>query len=203
MPQTHLHWHHHPVQQSQRAAMKGQRAFVLWFTGLSGSGKSSIAGAVECLLAERGKHTYLLDGDNIRYGLCADLGFSAADRTEHIRRVGEVASLMVDAGLIVLAAFISPERAQRENVRQRLPAGQFIEVFVDVPLPVCESRDVKGLYQKARAGLIADFTGVHSGYEAPENPEIVIRNHQIDIDAAAAQVLEYLQREGYLDRPDT
>ena len=145
-------WHAHPVTQQQREQHHGHRGVVLWFTGLSGSGKSTVAGALEEALHERGVSTYLLDGDNVRHGLCSDLGFSDEDRKENIRRVGEVARLMVDAGLVVLTAFISPHRAERQMVRERLGEGRFIEVFVDTPLAICEARDPKGLYKKARAG---------------------------------------------------
>uniref|UniRef100_UPI00068630EE adenylyl-sulfate kinase n=1 Tax=Oceanobacter kriegii TaxID=64972 RepID=UPI00068630EE len=178
--------------------MKKQRPCLLWFTGLSGSGKSTIAGAVESILAERLHHTYLMDGDNVRHRLCGDLGFSEDDRIENIRRVGEVANLMVDAGLIVLTAFISPFRSNREMVREMLGDGEFIEVHIDTPIEVCEGRDPKGLYQKARAGLIKDFTGIDSPYEAPDNAEIRIVNHNISVKEAAQQVIDYLDRHGYL-----
>lgn len=191
-------WHEHPVDKSIRSFMKKQRPCLLWFTGLSGSGKSTIAGAVESKLAERLQHTYLMDGDNVRHGLCGDLAFSEDDRNENIRRVGEVSNLMVDAGLIVLTAFISPFKVNREVVRGMLKEGEFIEVFIDTPIAECEKRDPKGLYKKARAGEIKDFTGIDSPYEAPENPEITIKNVNVSIDDAANEVIEYLDTRGYL-----
>ncbi|MEG1653014.1 MAG: adenylyl-sulfate kinase, partial [Hafnia sp.] len=163
-------WHEHAVRREDREKLHGHQGAVLWFTGLSGSGKSSIAGALEQALHQIGVSTYLLDGDNVRHGLSRDLGFSDGDRVENIRRVGEVAKLMQDAGLIVLSAFISPHRHERQLVRELLPEGRFIEVFVDTPLAVCEQRDPKGLYKKARAGEIKNFTGISSAYEAPEQP---------------------------------
>ncbi|EIA3184103.1 TPA: adenylyl-sulfate kinase [Vibrio parahaemolyticus] len=165
-------WHQHTVDKLFRAELKKQKPAVLWFTGLSGAGKSTVAGALENRLAELGYHTYLLDGDNVRHGLCSDLGFSEQDRRENIRRIGELAKLMADAGLIVLSAFISPHRAERQLVRDLLPEGEFIEVFVNASLEVCEGRDPKGLYKKARAGEIPNFTGIDSEYQAPINPEI-------------------------------
>lgn len=198
MKDENIVWHNHEVDKSIRSYMKKQRPCLLWFTGLSGSGKSTIAGAVESLLAERLQHTYLMDGDNVRHRLCGDLGFSEKDRVENIRRVGEVSHLMVDAGLIVLTAFISPFRSNREMVRNMLDPGEFIEVFIDTPIDICETRDPKGLYKKARAGKIKDFTGIDSPYEKPDNPEIVIRNYNISIQSAAQQVIDYLDSHGYL-----
>lgn len=168
-------WHQHVVTKSERAGLKKQQPVVLWFTGLSGAGKSTVAGALETELVSLGYHTYLLDGDNVRHGLCRDLGFSEQDRRENIRRVGELAKLMADAGLIVLSAFISPHREERALVRDLLPDGEFMEVFVDASLEVCESRDPKGLYKKARAGEIPNFTGIDSEYEAPLNAEIHLK----------------------------
>ncbi len=165
-------WHQHSVDKNLRAELKQQTPAVLWFTGLSGAGKSTIAGALETRLAQLGYHTYLLDGDNVRHGLCSDLGFSEQDRRENIRRIGELAKLMADAGLIVLTAFISPHRAERQLVRDLLPESEFMEVYVNTSLEVCEQRDPKGLYKKARAGEIANFTGIDSAYEAPLEPEI-------------------------------
>lgn len=165
-------WHAHQIDKAFRSQQKKQQPCVLWFTGLSGAGKSTVAGALETRLAELGFHTYLLDGDNIRHGLCKDLGFSTEDRRENIRRISEVAKLMADAGLIVLSAFISPHRQERQLVRDMLPSGEFLEVFVDTPLEECEKRDPKGLYKKARAGQIKHFTGIDSEYEKPEAPEI-------------------------------
>lgn len=158
-------WHHHMVDKNSRAELKQQKPAVLWFTGLSGSGKSTLAGALEQALASKGYHTYLLDGDNVRHGLCQDLGFSDADRKENIRRVGELCKLMADAGLIVLSAFISPQKKERELVRSLLPEGEFIEVYINASLEVCEQRDPKGLYKKARAGEITNFTGIDSAYK--------------------------------------
>lgn len=191
-------WHEHPVDKSIRSYMKKQRPCLLWFTGLSGSGKSTIAGAVESKLSERHHHTYLMDGDNVRHGLCGDLGFTENDRNENIRRVGEVANLMVDAGLIVLTAFISPFKSNREVVRSMLKDGEFIEVHIDTPIEECEKRDPKGLYKKARAGEIKDFTGIDSPYESPDNAEITINNYNISVDHAANQVISYLEEQGYL-----
>ncbi|HIF9450773.1 TPA: adenylyl-sulfate kinase [Photobacterium damselae] len=165
-------WHQHSVNKQIRGELKQQHPCILWFTGLSGAGKSTIAGALEKELVQRGYHTYLLDGDNVRHGLCRDLGFSIEDRRENIRRIGEVAALMADAGLIVLSAFISPERRERQLVRDLVADGEFIEVFVDTSLVECERRDPKGLYKKARAGEIKQFTGIDSIYEKPLEPEI-------------------------------
>ncbi len=172
-------WHPHAVTREDREQQHGHQGGVLWFTGLSGSGKSTVAGALEQALFARGVSTYLLDGDNVRHGLCRDLGFSDADRRENIRRVGEVAKLMVDAGLVVLTAFISPHRAERKMVRDMLASGQFIEVFVDTPLAICEARDPKGLYKKARAGELKNFTGIDSIYEFPEHPDIHLQGEQL------------------------
>lgn len=185
-------WHDHPVTRESREQQHGHQGVVLWFTGLSGSGKSTVAGALEQALHRIGVSTYLLDGDNVRHGLCRDLGFSDDDRKENIRRVGEVAKLMVDAGLVVLTAFISPHRAERQMVRDLLGKGQFVEVFVDTPLSVCESRDPKGLYKKARAGELRNFTGIDSVYEAPEQPEIQLDGEQL-VTKLAAQVLDLLR----------
>ena len=198
MTDKNIVWHNHPVDKSICSYMKKQRPCLLWFTGLSGSGKSTIAGAVESKLAERLQHTYLMDGDNVRHRLCKDLGFSEQDRVENIRRVGEVAHLMVDSGLIVLTAFISPFRENREMVRNMLKDGEFIEVFIDTPLAECEKRDPKGLYKKARAGEIKDFTGIDSPYESPESPELRIPNIDISVDDAANMVIDYLDKYGYL-----
>ena len=184
-----VHWQALDVSREVHARLKGQRPAVLWFTGLSGAGKSTIANLVEKRLAALGRHTFLLDGDNVRHGLNKDLGFTEADRIENIRRVGEVAKLMADAGLIVLTAFISPFRAEREMVRRMMAEGEFIEVFVDTPLDEAEKRDVKGLYAKARAGELPNFTGIDSPYEAPENPELWIDTTQLSAEAAAEKVV--------------
>ncbi|MFJ5428856.1 adenylyl-sulfate kinase [Pectobacterium actinidiae] len=172
-------WHAHDVTRESREALHGHQGVVIWFTGLSGSGKSTLAGALEQALHQRGVSTYLLDGDNVRHGLCRDLGFTDDDRRENIRRVGEVAKLMVDAGLVVLTAFISPHRAERKMVQDLLGEGQFIEVFVDTPLATCEARDPKGLYKKARAGELCNFTGIDSAYEAPEAPDSHLDGEQL------------------------
>jgi bifunctional enzyme CysN/CysC len=185
-----IHRQHLEVERETHAALKGQKPAVLWFTGLSGAGKSTIANLVEKKLAARGRHTFLLDGDNVRHGLNRDLGFTDADRVENIRRVGEVAKLMADAGLIVLTAFISPFRAERHMVRRMLPEGEFIEVFVDTPLAEAEKRDVKGLYGKARAGELKNFTGIDSPYEVPESPEIHIDTTKLTADEAADLIVE-------------
>jgi len=189
-----IHRQHLDVSRETHAQLKGQKPAVLWFTGLSGSGKSTIANLVEKKLAARGRHTFLLDGDNVRHGLNRDLGFTEADRIENIRRVGEVARLMADAGLIVMTAFISPFRAEREMVRKMLPEGEFIEVFVDTPLADAEKRDPKGLYAKARAGEIKNFTGIDSPYEAPDDAEIVIDTTALSAEDAAQQIIEFLER---------
>jgi bifunctional enzyme CysN/CysC len=193
-----IHRQHLDVSRETHATLKGQKPAVLWFTGLSGSGKSTIANLVEKKLVARGRHTFLLDGDNIRHGLNRDLGFTEADRIENMRRVGEVARLMADAGLIVLTAFISPFRAEREMVRKMLPEGEFIEVFVDTPLADAEKRDPKGLYAKARAGEIKNFTGIDSPYEPPENAEIVIDTMTLTAEAAADRIVEELSKRGRL-----
>ncbi len=190
-----IHWQALEISREAHAALKGQKPAVLWFTGLSGSGKSTIANMVEKRLHAAGKHTFLLDGDNVRHGLNKDLGFTEADRIENIRRVGEVAKLMADAGLIVLTAFISPFRAERELVRSMLSEGEFIEVFVDTPLEVAESRDVKGLYKKARSGELKNFTGIDSPYERPENPEIRIDTTTMSPEQAAELIAERLLGE--------
>lgn len=186
-------WHDHPVTRAAREQQHGHQGVVLWFTGLSGSGKSTVAGALEQALHQLGVSTYLLDGDNVRHGLCRDLGFSDDDRRENIRRVGEVARLMLDAGLVVLTAFISPHRAERQMVRDLLGEGEFIEVFVDTPLAVCEARDPKGLYKKARAGELRNFTGIDSAYEAPEAADITLDGEQL-VTKLAAQLLDLLRR---------
>jgi bifunctional enzyme CysN/CysC len=185
-----IHRQHLDVGRDTHAAIKGQRPAVLWFTGLSGAGKSTIANLVEKKLAARGRHTFLLDGDNLRHGLNRDLGFTEADRIENIRRVGEVARLMTDAGLIVLTAFISPFRAERHMVRRMVPEGEFFEIFVDTPLAEAEKRDVKGLYAKARAGELKNFTGIDSPYEAPELPEMRIDTTSMSADEAADLIVE-------------
>jgi len=199
MNSVNLVWHEHRIGKEDRARQKGQRGAVLWFTGLSGSGKSTIANAVESILYDMGRHTYLLDGDNVRMGLNSDLGFSSRDRVENIRRIGEVSKLFVDAGLIVLTAFISPFAEDREMVRRLLDDGEFVEIFVDTPLNVCEERDPKGLYKKARSGEIREFTGIDSPYEAPENPEIHLKTGSESVESSARRVVQYLKEKGYLN----
>jgi bifunctional enzyme CysN/CysC len=189
---SNIHWQAIDISREAHAAQKNQKPRLLWFTGLSGSGKSTIANIVEKKLHALGRHSFLLDGDNVRHGLNRDLGFTDADRVENIRRVGEVAKLMTDAGLIVLTAFISPFRSERQMVRQMLPEGEFIEIFVDTPLEVAEQRDVKGLYKKARAGQLKNFTGIDSPYEPPEAPEIRLQTTDLSAEAAADLVIDWL-----------
>jgi bifunctional enzyme CysN/CysC len=196
-----VHWQALDVNKKVRAEQKKQQALVLWFTGLSGAGKSTIANLVEKRLASLGKHTYLLDGDNVRHGLNKDLGFTAQDRVENIRRVGEVSKLMVDAGLIILASFISPFRTERQMVRDLLGPGEFLEVFVDTPLSIAEERDPKGLYKKARRGELRNFTGIDSPYEAPENPDIRIDTTSVTATEAADKVIEQMVKRGILGNP--
>jgi len=191
-------WQDTVVTKQSRAALKNQKPALLWFTGLSGSGKSTIANLVEAKLNDMGRHTYILDGDNVRHGLNNDLGFTKADRVENIRRIGEVSRLMVDSGLIVMASFISPYRAERQMARSLVDEGEFIEVFVDTPLAVAEKRDVKGLYAKARAGEIKNFTGIDSEYQVPENPEFRVDTTKESAEDAAERIFQYLQDNGYL-----
>jgi bifunctional enzyme CysN/CysC len=190
---TNVHWQAIDVNAEARASIKGQKPCVLWFTGLSGSGKSTIANLVEKLLFGEGRHTYLLDGDNIRHGLNQDLGFTDADRVENIRRVAETAKLFADAGLIVLVSFISPFRSERGLAREMLKPGQFVEIFVDTPLSVCQARDPKGLYKRAAAGQIKNFTGLDSPYEPPPNPELTLATEHTQAKALAEQVVAYLK----------
>jgi bifunctional enzyme CysN/CysC len=193
---TNIHRAAFTIDRNARSERYGQRPMLLWFTGLSGSGKSTIANLVEQALFGAGRHCYSLDGDNLRHGLCNDLGFTAADRVENIRRAGEVAKLFLDAGLIVLASFISPFRAERQMLRELLPAGEFIEIHVDAPIEACMKRDPKGLYAKAKAGLIPNFTGISSPYEAPENPDIHLKTADFTAEECAAQVLHVLRAKG-------
>ena len=191
-------WQDLDVNKAVRSEQKNQKPALLWFTGLSGSGKSTIANLVEKRLLDLGRHTYTLDGDNVRHGLNRDLNFSKADRVENIRRIGEVARLMVDAGLITMASFISPYRAERRMARDLLEEGEFIEIFVDTPLEVAEARDVKGLYAKARAGEIKNFTGIDSEYQAPKNPEVTVNTVEMSADDAAEMIVTYLKDKGFL-----
>jgi bifunctional enzyme CysN/CysC len=197
-----IHWQHLDVDQSARAAAKHQHPACLWFTGLSGSGKSTIANLVEKRLHALGHHTYLLDGDNVRHGLNRDLGFTEEDRVENIRRVAEVARLMTDAGLIVMVSFISPYRSERRFARERFAPGEFVEVFVDTPIAVCEARDVKGLYRRARAGEIPNFTGISAPYEVPESPEVHVLGAEEAVEAAAERIVQRLL-ERSTDGPHT
>ncbi|GEA52822.1 adenylyl-sulfate kinase [Vibrio inusitatus NBRC 102082] len=198
MGNQNIVWHLASVTPEQRQQLKGHKPAVLWFTGLSGSGKSTIANAVELKLNQLSIHSYLLDGDNVRHGLNRDLGFSDQDRVENIRRIGEVAKLFVDSGSLVLTAFISPFIADREQVRALLPKDEFIEVFVDTPIETCELRDPKGLYKKARKGEIEHFTGLTSDYEAPQSAEIHLKTDQNSIEESAEQVVQYLRDNGYV-----
>jgi bifunctional enzyme CysN/CysC len=193
---SNVHWQALDVDPSARAEMKGQVPSVLWFTGLSGSGKSTIANLVERTLAREGRHTYLLDGDNVRHGLNRDLGFTDADRVENVRRVGEVSKLFVEAGLIVLVSFISPFRSERDMARRLVGEGQFIEIFVDTPLDVCIARDPKGLYRKAKAGELKNFTGIDSAYEPPTGAELVLKTVDRDAATLAEEVVHYLTNRG-------
>ena len=189
---AHVVWHQTHISKQDRAAQKQQKPVCIWLTGLSGAGKSTIANALEVALTEQGKHTYLLDGDNVRHGLNKNLGMSDDDRAENIRRVSEVAKLMVDAGLVVVTAFISPFRADRDAARALFEDGEFVEIFVHAPLEECEKRDPKGLYKKARAGEIKEFTGIDSPYEAPEKPEMVINTAENDIEACVREIMAQL-----------
>lgn len=195
---TNITWHEHHVSTAERCQLNGHKGAVLWFTGLSGSGKSTVANVVDHLLHKAGKHSFVLDGDNIRMGLNKNLGFSPEDRTENIRRIGEVSKLFVSAGTIVSTAFISPYRADRDQVRVILEPGQFIEIYVKASLETCESRDPKGLYKKARAGEIPNFTGISAPYEEPEKAELVLDSDTKDVDTLAQEVIDYLEANGYL-----
>ena len=195
---TNVVWHHATVTRARREAQNGHRGTIVWFTGLSGSGKSTLAHAVEETLHRQGCHTFVLDGDNVRHGLCGDLGFSAQDRQENIRRIGEVAKLFMEAGVIVLTAFISPYRADRERVRGMVEHGDFIEIYCDASIEVCESRDVKGMYKKARAGLIPEFTGISSPYEVPKNPELIVNTGGAELETCVQQVVGEMVQRGLI-----
>ncbi|SDW88549.1 adenylylsulfate kinase [Marinococcus luteus] len=196
---TDIVWHDASVSKEERQEKNKHQSFVLWFTGLSGSGKSTLANAVSRKLFERGSHTYVLDGDNVRHGLNKDLGFSPEDRTENIRRIGEVAKLFVDSGQIVSTAFISPYREDRHQVRELLSDGEFIEVYVEASLEACEERDPKGLYKKARSGEIPSFTGINAPYEEPENPELTVNTEQKSIEESAQEVVDVLVNWNYIE----
>jgi bifunctional enzyme CysN/CysC len=195
---TNVHWQALDLDKTARATRNGHRPAVLWFTGLSGSGKSTVANIVEKKLHAEGRHTFILDGDNVRHGLNRDLGFTEADRVENIRRVGEVARLMTEAGLIVLVSFISPFRAERQMARERVAEGEFVEIFIDTPIEECERRDVKGLYARARAGQIRNFTGIDSPYERPDSPELRLTPAEGDAEAQADRVIAWLKDAGII-----
>ena len=191
-------WHHATVTRDRRKDLNQHKSVILWFTGLSGSGKSTLAHAVEENLYQHKCRTYVLDGDNVRHGLCGDLGFSDEDRKENIRRIGNVAKLFLDAGTIVLTAFISPFHEDRETVRNLVLAGDFLEIYCNAPLEVCEQRDVKGMYQKARQGVIKDFTGISSPYEAPLNPELIVNTGEDSLEQCVVQVMDLLKARGII-----
>jgi adenylylsulfate kinase len=191
-------WHHATVTRERREASNGHHSVMLWFTGLSGAGKSTLAHAVEEQLHQMGCRTFTFDGDNVRHGLCSDLGFSSEDRVENIRRVGEMGKLFLEAGVIALTAFISPFRSDREKVRSLVPHGEFLEIYCHCPLEVCEERDVKGLYKRARAGEIKNFTGISSPYEEPENPELVVNTGALELDECVASVIGLLRERGVI-----
>ncbi len=193
-------WHHATVTRTRREALNGHRGTILWFTGFSGTGKSTLAHAVEEYLHQRNYRTFVLDGDNLRHGLCGDLSFTPENRIENIRRVGQVAKLFLEAGIIVLTAFISPYRAEREHVRSLVAHGDFIEIYCNSPIEICESRDAKGLYKKARAGQINEFTGISSPYEAPSNPELTVDTGTTDLNICVQQVISELKLRRIIER---
>lgn len=195
---TNVVWHHATVTRARREKMNGHRSVVLWFTGLSGAGKSTLAHAVEEKLHQAQVRTFVLDGDNVRHGLCGDLGFSEEDRVENIRRVGEMSKLFLEAGIITLTAFISPFRSDRGRVRTLMPHGDFLEIYCYCPLSICEERDVKGLYKKARAGEIAHFTGITSPYEEPEKPELTVDTDSLSLDECVEAVMQMLREREIL-----
>jgi adenylylsulfate kinase len=198
MKSTNVVWHAATISRADREAQNNHKSAILWFTGLSGAGKSTLAHAVEDRLHQMGCRTFVIDGDNVRHGLCGDLGFSAEDRTENIRRVGEVAKLFTEAGVLALTAFISPFRADRDRVRKMVNDGDFVEIYCDADLSVCEERDVKGLYQKARAGQIPEFTGISSPYEAPDNPEVVVKTGTQSLETCVDEVIQALAQKGII-----
>ena len=193
---TNVIWHHATVTRERRQKQNSHRSAILWFTGLSGAGKSTLAHAVEEALHQRGCRTYVLDGDNVRHGLCGDLSFSVADRSENIRRISEVAKLMLEAGVITLTAFISPFREEREKARKIAPHGDFFEIYCRAPIEVCEDRDVKGFYQKARRGEIKEFTGISSPYEEPAKPELIVDTGTAPLEDCVEQVMAMLEERG-------
>ena len=195
---TNTVWHHATVTRERRKDLNNHKSVILWFTGLSSSGKSTLAHAVEEQLYRKKCRTYVLDGDNVRHGLCGDLGFSDADRKENIRRIGNVAKLFLDAGTIVLTAFISPFHDDRQTVRNLVLPNDFLEIYCNAPLEVCEQRDVKGIYKKARAGVIEDFTGISSPYETPLNPELVVNTGEDSLEQCVAQVIDMLKERGII-----
>ena len=194
-------WHHATVTRARRQELNGHKSAIIWFTGLSGAGKSTLAHAVEERLHQMSYRTFVFDGDNVRHGLCGDLGFSEEERRENIRRIGEMAKLFVEAGVIALTAFISPFRADRLKVRQLAAPGDFIEVYCRCPIGVCEQRDVKGMYRRARAGEIRDFTGISSPYEEPETPELAVDTGSMPLELCVDQVVGYLQDRGVIPKP--
>lgn len=195
---TNIKWHHGKITREDRVALMKQKGLTVWLTGLSGSGKSTIAVELEHALLENGHQAYILDGDNIRHGLNKNLGFSPEDRSENIRRIGEVAKLFTDSNIITVTAFISPYRADRDNARKLQKPGEFIEVYVKCPLEVCEERDTKGLYKKARAGEVKEFTGISAPYEEPENAEMIIDTSEMNLEQSVRAILKYLEEKGYI-----
>jgi adenylylsulfate kinase len=191
-------WHKSVITRGDREKLHKHKSVVLWFTGLSGSGKSTLAHAIEERLYKNGISTYVLDGDNVRHGLCSDLSFTDSDRVENIRRIGELAKLLTDAGIITLTAFISPFKIDRDEARKRMPHGDFLEIYCQCPIEICEQRDVKGLYKKARAGEIPFFTGIDSPYEAPVGPELVINTNDVSLEDSVQEVLNLLMRHGVI-----
>lgn len=199
---TNTVWHHATISRQDRERLHNHKSVILWFTGLSGSGKSTLAHAVEEHLHKIGISTFVLDGDNVRHGLCSDLGFSDSDRVENIRRIGELAKLMIEAGVITLTAFISPFKSDRDNARKRVPHGDFLEIYCLCPIETCEQRDVKGLYKKARAGEIPFFTGIDSPYEAPEQPALVVNTHEESLAESVQRVIDLLVQRGIIKNID-
>lgn len=195
---TNIIWHRATVTRAYREAQNGHRGAILWLTGLSGSGKSTLAHAVEDRLHRRGCRSFVLDGDNVRHGLCSDLGFSMQDRQENIRRIGEVAKLFMEAGMIVLAAFISPYRADRRRARAMVENDDFLEIYCNAQIEVCEARDVKGMYKKARSGQIMEFTGISSPYEVPEQPDLIVETGRLELDECVSHVVAELERRGVI-----